>query len=41
MIGRARQRILVIEDEVLIALMLQRMLEGLGYHIAVSPVCLC
>ena len=33
MIGRTSQRILVIEDEMLIALMLQDMLEELGYQV--------
>jgi CheY-like chemotaxis protein len=34
MIGVASRRILVIEDEMLIALMLQSMLEALGYQVA-------
>jgi CheY-like chemotaxis protein len=34
MSGLTGRRILIVEDEMLIALMLQGMLEGLGYHIA-------
>ena len=34
MIGRTGRRILIVEDEMLIALMLQGMLEALGYHVA-------
>jgi CheY-like chemotaxis protein len=34
MIGLAGRRILIVEDEMLIALMLQGMLEALGYQVA-------